>query len=234
LLHNLHAEDIKRFLEESIRKDLAQDPLFEKSLEIGKHAKNMFDSMNAYFSEIFDFHDGLRKELYSDMFCSSRMFIDSDLPLSFVKTLEDSILAEIDYIDVIDKRIRKERFDLIRYRSNRPKFERVCENHNRWIEGFDRLRSRVENVRVKLIWYVDFNNSESVEEIFENKTMAINLLDKSILDEFLASLQRNASEMETVITPAMDIPTFLQHETDEGTRALLGMMQILSGQEGNQ
>ncbi|MEM2970948.1 MAG: hypothetical protein QW270_00790 [Candidatus Bathyarchaeia archaeon] len=232
LFHNLHLEDLRKFLESQIRTGLSKDVLFEKAVEIGRYARNMFDSMDAYFSEIFHFHQELKKELHSEMFNVSKMFLNSDLPLSFVKAIGDSLLNEIDYVDVFDKEIRKERLDLIKYRDNRTKFKRVCEAHNLWVRKFDELRTRMERERVKLIWYVDFNNSGSVNEIFKDKTIKTSLLDKSMLHNFILNLQKQVQEMERLNASKMEIHSFLRYETDEGTRTLLRIMQNLSQQEG--
>ena len=64
------------------------------------------------------------------------MFLNSDLPLSFINVVSDSLLAEIDCIDIFDREIKREWLDLIKYRSNVTKFKRVCENHNRWVDAF--------------------------------------------------------------------------------------------------
>jgi len=234
LHHDLHIEDLRKFMESQIRKDLSEDPLFEKGIEISKYSRNMTELMDSYFSEIFSFHQELKRELHSDIFSVSKMFLNSDLPLPFVKTLGDSFVAEIDYLEVFDKEARRERLDLIRYRSNRPKFERVCKTHNLWVKRFDEVRSKMEQERVKLIWYVDFNNSASVDDIFKDKSIKMSLMDRATLYGFIRGLQKQVSEMETLNAQKTEIISFLDYETDEGTEALLGMMQILGRYEGMQ
>lgn len=227
-LYKLSVEDLKEFLTREIKKDLSEDLLFEKSIEIGRYARDMFKSMDSYFRQIFSFHEELKKDLYSKMFSASKMFLNSDLPLLFMKSIGDSLLAEIDYVSIFDKEIRKERFDLIKYRNNRPKFERVCEAHNLWVKKFDQIRSKMEHEQVKLIWYIDFNNSESVDEIFEDKIIKTSLLDKLVLNELIVNLQKYSQEMEKLNMSKIEIHTFLRREVDEGARTLVRMMQILN------
>jgi hypothetical protein len=230
-LYNLQRDDIKEFLEGQIREDLNEDPLFEKAIELGRYAQDMYKSMDDYFREIFEYHEERKKDLHIELFSISKIFVDSDLPLSFLKTLGDSLLAEMGYLDVFVREIRKEKLDLLKYRSNRPKFERVCENHNMWVDRFAKTRSKLELERVKLIWYVDFNNSKNVTEIFKDKPVKKGLLDKSTLSDFILGLLKQVEEMEKLVIPRLDVSSLLQHERDEASRVLIGVMQIISKQK---
>ncbi|MGC8895907.1 MAG: hypothetical protein ACP5LB_03950 [Candidatus Bathyarchaeia archaeon] len=232
LHYKLRFEDLKEYLESQIIADLSKDLLFEQAIEISRYARNMYELMDSYFHKIFNFHQELKKQLYSEMFSTSKMFLNSDLPISFVNTIGESLLTEIDYLDIFDKEIRKERFDLIRYRSNRPKFKRVCEKHNLWVKRFDEIREKMERERVKLVWYVDFNNSQGLSEVFKEKTIKVNLLNKSTLYQLILRLQEQTRRMEELNSSKIEFLSFLKQETDEGTKALLRMIQILNQQEG--
>ena len=122
---NWELEALKKFFKSQIKSDLEKDVLFEKSVEMSKYAKNMYESMDLYFKEIFDYYEQREKELSLDMFCVSKMFLNSDLPMSFLRSIEDSMLAEKDYIEICVKKIRQERLSLLRYRNNRTKFQSV-------------------------------------------------------------------------------------------------------------
>jgi hypothetical protein len=86
----------------------------------------------------------------------------------------------------------------------------------------------MEHEQVKLIWYIDFNNSESVDEIFEDKIIKTSLLDKLVLNELIVNLQKYSQEMEKLNMSKIEIHTFLRREVDEGARTLVRMMQILN------
>ena len=225
-------EELREYLKSQIQSHLERDPIFEKSVEIGRYSKNMFKSIESYFREIFGFHEELTKDLHSDIFGVSKMFLNSDLPLPFLKTTSDSSLAEIDYIAVFDKEIRKERLDLIVNRNHRRKFERICDLHNLWVTRFDERRNKMERERVKLIWYVDFNNSASVDEIFKDKSIRLSSLDKPILYNFIRGLLEQVKEMEKLNSAKMEWLSFLPCKIDNGTKAIIKMMQLLNQQQG--
>lgn len=227
LHHDLRLEDVRSFLEDQIKKDLTNDLMFEKSVEINRYSRDMLRSMDAYFKEIFDFHKSLKDELYMEIIDASRMYLNSDLPLSFLNSRTDSLLAEIEYIATFDKIIHKERLDLIRSRNNRVKFKRICDSHNDWVRQFAARRKQVEDERVRLLWYVDFNNSKTVDEIFKDKFLTIGLVKASILEDYISRLEKETEEMERLNFSKMKFKPILEEELDNGTRTLLGMMHIL-------
>lgn len=227
---NIPMEEFREYLKGEIEKDLKEDRLFEKSVEISRYSKNMFDLMESYFREIFAFHEERKKALHSDIFDISKVFLNSDLPLQFINTFGDSILAEIDYVGLFDKEIRKERLDLIVNSNNRTKFERICESHNAWVSQFSERRNRMDRQRVKVFWYVDFNNSASVNEIFKDKIIKTSCLKKQVLHNLIQVLQENVVEMEKLNATKMKF--FLPCKTDDETKAIVKMMNILSRQQG--
>lgn len=227
LAKHLNKEKLREFFEKQIKSDLEKDPLFEKSVEISKYARNMYELMDSYFGEIFDYYQQQQKRLSLDLFSLSKMFLNSDLPMPFATSLENSILAEKDYIEIYVRKIREERLSLMRYRNNRLKFQRVCDSHNRWVNRFWERLDAMDRERVKLIWYFDFNNSRSLNEIFKDKFIKTSLLDKQILSNFLNLLLNQVYEVEKLNASMMKPSSFLPFEFDDGTRAIRKIMQIL-------
>jgi hypothetical protein len=223
---NWELEALKEFFTNQIKSDLEKDVLFEKSVEISKYAKNMYESMDSYFKEIFDYYEQQQKELSLNMFCVSKMFLNSDLPMSFLRSIEDSMLAEKDYVEIYVKKIRHERLSLLRYRNNRTKFQRVCDSHNTWVNRLENRLAEMERGRVKLIWYVDFNNSVSFGDIFKDKIVKISFLEKQILLDLIKALQDQVHEMEKLNISMTEFSSFLPFEIDDGTRAIRKIMQL--------
>lgn len=225
---HLKIEKLRKWFQNQIKSDLQKDRIFEKSVELNKYAKNMYSMMDSYFREVFDYHKQQQKRLSSDMFCTSKMFLNSDLPMPFMRAIEDSLLNEIDSIKVFVKRIRYERLSLVRYRNNRIKFGRVCESHNRWANKFNDQRNELERLRVKLIWYVDFNNSANLNEILEDKIIKTSLLDKRVFFDFINTLQSQVLKMEKLNASMTKSTSFLPFEINEGTRAIHTIMYLLA------
>lgn len=227
---NLDREELRELFRKEITSDLEKDVLFEKSVELHKYTKNMYEFMDSYFREIFDYYEQRKKEQFIDMFCVSKMFLNSDLPMAFEFSVEDSILTEIDYIEIFTKRIKQERLSLLRHRNNRTKFKRVCDSHNVWIDRFRETSTQMEHDRVKLIWYVDFNNSASLNEILKDKTIKMKLLDKETLFNFINTLQNQVHQMEKLNASMTEPYSFLPFEIDDGTKTIRKIMQLLSSE----
>lgn len=225
---NLDREELREFFRKDITSDLEKDMLFEKSVELCKYAKNMYELMDSYFREIFDYYEQRKKERFINMFCVSKMFLNSDLPMAFAFSVEDSILAEIDYIEIFTKRIKQERLSLFRNRNNQTKFKRVCDSHNVWVDRFHETPAQMDHDRVKLVWYVDFNNSASLNEIFKDKTIKMKLLDKETLFNFINTLQNQVHQMEKLNASMTEPYSFLPFEIDDGTKAIRKIMQLLT------
>ena len=225
---NLDREELREFFRKKMKSNLEKDVLLEKSVELRKYTKNMYEFMDLYFREIFDYYEQRKKEQSIDMFCLSKMFLNSDLPMAFSGLVEDSILAEIDYIEIFTKRIKQERLGLLRNRNNQTKFQRVCDSHNVWIDRFNETPAQMEHDRVKLIWYVDFNNSASLNEIFKEKTIKMRLLDKETLFNFSNALQNQVHQMEKLNASMIEPYSFLPFKIDDGTKAIRKIMQLLT------
>jgi len=227
-LHIDFKKELIEYFKADIPKELDNDPLFEKSVELNRYAKDMSNKIRQYFKEIFKFNDNFKKSLNDDSLHVSKMFINSDLPISFLNTLNDSYQVEMDYIDIYNMEIKKERLGLIVNLANRIKFERLCKNHNAWVSAFDEKQDAMEQSRFKLIWYVDFNNSKSVDEVFKDKKLKKSSLDTSILNKFITNLREKVTAMEQLNSSLMDCSNLFLSEIDEGTKAILNMTEILS------
>lgn len=225
-------EELKEYLRSEFESDLKNDPLFEKSVEIRRYAESIFESIQSYFREIFGFHERLKRELHMDIFSVSKMLLNSDLPLPFLKTITDSLLAEIDYVDLYNKEIRRERLQLLTHRNDRKKFERICDSHNLWVDKFVKRRRKMENARVKLIWYASFNNSPTVNEVFKYKFIKLNALEKPILYSLIRALQEQVQEMEKLNSTKMEWLAFLPYETNDSTKTIVKIMQLLNEHQG--
>lgn len=225
---HLSMDILKEFLRKDIDSDLRKDELFEKAVEIGRYAKSMNNSMDSYFREIFTYHEKLKQDMNSKIFYVSKMFLNSDLPLSFLKSIGDSILVEKDHTDIFDKEIRKEWWNLLASRSNRPKFEKICDTHNLWIKEFSERQKQMERQRVKLVWYVDFNNSSNIDEVFKDKFVKKSLLDEGILRDLISELQKIVQEAEKLSMSRLEFHPFAEkHETESDVRTILEIMQII-------
>ena len=221
-------DQIVTFFRSEIKCDLQKDHLFEKSVEIRKYAKTMFDSMEKYFNNIFGFHEELKNEQSAELFNVSKLFLNSDLPETFLRAAHASSLVEVDYIDLFDRRIRKERLHLVANRNNRPKFEKICDSHNKWVHDFSEKLDTIQRDRVKLIWYIDINNSNSVEEIFKDKFIKTKQLDSVVLSQLIQNLERMTSELEALIIANLESPCLPTINVDESVKTITAMMEILN------
>jgi hypothetical protein len=220
------AKELRAFFKSKIKTDLEKDKTFEKAIEIQKYAKTMFESMIKYFNEIFVFHDNLKRKQNREVFYVSKMFLNSDLPLQFLKTVNTSILIQGDFIDIFNKRIRKERVSLITSQRSRPKFERVCNEHNKWVKGFCDRENAIERQRVKLLWYVDLCNSKNVNELFKQKTIKRNLMDQTVFSDLIENLRNENEALEELIYSNYEFAP-LEYQIDESVKALTTLVQII-------
>ncbi len=227
-LKKFQIEDLKRHLKTIVEDDLKEDPVFEKSVEIHKYVSDMWKYVASYFKQIFDHHSNLRKELDSELFDASRMYFNSDLPLSYLTTIEDAILIEKDYLETYEKRIRKERAQLLFSRDNRMKFERICDAHNRWIKPFTTRIEKLQRARIKLFWYVDFSNSATVDEIFQVKTIKSTALDMKIVQDFMEDINKQIHGIETLIEHEVQFSPFTSYAGNSGARSIRKIMELVA------
>jgi len=231
-IRTLSMEDIKGHLRKLLEADLRKDLVFEKSVEIGRYANDIWTFVNSYYAEIFSYHNDLKEEIDSRLFDVCRMFFGSDLPLSFLTSIENSLLIQKDYLDIYDRKMRSERLGLLTSRNNRRKFERMCDAHNRWITPFCERLDRVESTLVKLAWYVDFANSNTTQDIFKVKVLKSSCLDMKELAGLISHLQKEVEEVETLIEPMMEFHPFVSYEGKNGARAIRRLMELLNAPEG--
>jgi len=224
---DLKKELMKRF-EAMITKDFETDELFEKRVEIHRYAKDMSNSIESYFRETYKFNKERKKQLSYQMFTTSKMFLNSDLPISYVKTLNNSLLTEMDFIDLFEKEVRKEKLRLLVSRQNEIKFQRICEEHNVWANKFAEMRNTMDRIRVKLDWYIDFNNSKDVDEIFKEKIIKSSSLDRNVLFGFINELLESVRTMEKQNITKMGFDFSHSSDNDDGTMTMVKMMKLLS------
>lgn len=226
-LKNLQIEELKKHLGKMVEVDLEKDPVFEKAVELHKYTNDMSQYVSSYFREIFDHHGNIIKELDSELFDTSRLYFNSDLPLSFLTTIEDAIFIEKDYLEIYDKRIHKEHIQLLSSRNNRRKFERLCDAHNLWIKPFTKRIEKLQRSRIKLFWYVDFSNSTNVDEIFKVKIIKSNALDMGVIQNSIEDLKTQIHEIETLIEHELQFSFFTSYEENNGARSIRKIMELV-------
>lgn len=224
---HLERDKVLSFIENYIFCTLKEDSLFEEGFTLGRYTEDMFKYYISYFNNIFEYHDKLKKSLYGIVFGVSKMFLNSDLPLSFLNSISDAVLTEADYIDIFDKRIRDERLQLSVTRNDIRKFKRVCDSHNSWIKSFEEILDSIEDTRLKLIWYVDINCSQTISEIFQKKTIKKSMLDQETLFSFILELQRTTQNLEqTSSSVAKEFRPFLSYD-NVAAKTLSRIVRIL-------
>lgn len=224
-------EDFRAELVEFFKKDVIEtldnDPLYEKSVEIKQHANNMSKKLHLYFKEVGKFHMELKNSMHAELLHLSKLYLNSDLPISFLNAVSDSLTAAMDYIDVYNTEIYKERLGLIVNLRNKRKFERLCKKHNLWSAEFTKKQDALEKHRLKLIWYVDFNNSTTTEDIFKDKKIQMEKLDASIINEFIQEVEQQINEMEQINLSLMDYSDIIS-EFNEPNKTMLELIQTIS------
>jgi hypothetical protein len=223
---SLSLDELKEFFKKDIPSELSKDTTFEKTVQVSKFASNMSQYLGFYFREIFALNKKLIGEMNQNLFHFSKIFLNSDLPISFLRTVERSILAHRDYIAFFDKEIRKEHRDLIIYRSNRRKFDRVCDAHNKWAVLFEEKNERIDSERTKLFWYIDFNNSNCIDQIFTDKFIKMELLDKEVLEKYLENLQKFTTDLEELNYSRTSFEPLPATKVSDGAKAILSLMKL--------
>lgn len=226
LPQTLPLDELKEFFKKDIASVLSKDTTFEKAVQVQKYASNISQYLGSYFREIFELGRKLIEEANQDLFFFSRLFLNSNLPISFLRAVERSLLANKDFIAFFAKQIRREHRELIIYRSNQRKFDRVIDAHNKWAAVFGQKREKISRERTKLDWYVDFNNSSNLGEVFKEKFIKIELLDKKILDSFIANLLELTVELENLNYSRALFEPLPTDEVSDGTKAILSLMKL--------
>jgi len=220
---------IVTFLEDLIRKDFENDPLHKQAVELDKYAKDFHRYMQRYFDKIFDYHNKLKEDLLGYVFGASNFYLKSDFPPSFARTLTFSLLTECRFIDLYNRKIRRERLALITNYNNRTKFKRVCDIHNSWVDPLSSAIERITEMRVGLIWYVDFTHSKTLEEIFKPKKLKKSLLDEEYFFGMLVNIQRETYQFRRALVNLSKetFSTFPSRE-DPTVNMLCSVMETMS------
>jgi hypothetical protein len=230
-LKSLSIEEIAQYLEKDIKSHLEKDSLFEKSVEISRYVKDISKYLASYFGEIFEYHDNIRASIDHSIFNGCRMFFNSDLPFSFLSAIGDALLAEKDYMDVYDRRIHREYIGLLASRNNKKKFERLCDAHNQWVNPMTKKLDNIQRTRIKLMWYVDFSNSMSVDELFKIKPLKSSSLDKDALESIIVSLKDQTIDVKKIVESGFR-PSLIPCEIDSGVGTIVKVVDLLGSQEG--
>lgn len=223
---SLSLDELKEFFKKDIPSELSKDATFEKTVEVSKYASNISQYLGSYFREIFALNRKLMGKMNQALFHFSKIFLNSDLPISFLRTVERSILAYKDYIAFFDKEIRKEHRELIIYRNNKRKFDRVCDAHNKWVALLEEKSDRIDHERTKLFWYIDFNNSNRIDEIFADKFIKMELLDKEVLGKYLENLQKFTTDLEELNYSRTSFEPLPATKVSDGAKAILSLMKL--------
>jgi hypothetical protein len=223
-------EDVKEYLKIKIKKSLQEDKVFEKQVEITKYTKSLNQHLSGYFTNIFEHHKKLKHRFDGTIKSYYLLYFLSDLPLSVLKILENAEMVQKDYIDIYDKKVQSEKVKLIGFLNNRVKFQRICDEHNGWMKPFNERLDRIESLTVKIVWYIDFCNCNSVEEILKRKEILSSKIDASALKEMLSELDTLNKEIENLIRPKLEFKAMIN--TDDSTsNALLKIFSLLDTPE---
>jgi hypothetical protein len=184
-----------KFFEKMIREDFETDPLQKESARIGKYANDFHHYMLRYFKEVFDFNEGLKKDRMGYVQATSYIYLRSDFPPSFARTVALSLLSECRFIDIYNRRIKREYSRFLSSYNDQTKFKRLCNAHNLWVGSVDSLINEIDNIRVGLIWYVEFTQSKKVEDLFKPKPLKKSLLDQEYFFGVLINLQKKTEQL---------------------------------------
>ena len=224
---NFSIDELTAYLEKQIKCEIEKDKLFEGIVEVSKYAHSISFSLEKYFNNIYKVNKEEKERNMDDLFEISKGFLNSDLPEIFLNDISTSFLVENDFTDLYNKRIRKEHLGLIATRNNKTKFERLCNEHNNWVRDFSQKVDVIGHNRTKLIWYVDINNSNSLEELFKDKFITTKVLDNQVLSQLIESFEKTTSELELLVTKNIDFPCVLKVGADDSIKTLTKMMEII-------
>lgn len=224
---NFTVEEIVAYFQKEIKKDLEQDKFFEKSVEVGKYATSMFESMRKYFAQIYDLNNAEKEKNSYDIFTISRLFLNSDLPDEFYKAISNSYLTENDFLDIFDRTIRKEYLMLVNCKANRTKFVRICDHHNTWVREFTDKINLIDKNRTKLIWYVDLNNSHTIDELFKDKFIKTEELDSEVLTQLISAVTEISDKLEELVLQNLR-PCLPPTEVNDSMKAIAEMMDVIN------
>ena len=188
-------KQIEERLTRCITEDLKEAPLIKTQERINKYQKEIKKYLKKYFKEIYDHIDELIDFYQGQILKSSRGFLNSDLPPSFLRTISLSFKTEQKFFEIYKKKIKKEEFHLKLNYNNQKKFNRIIDQHNEWVDRLNPFLDDMAAQCLALIWYVDIWNSKSLDELFEEKTHRMSSLDKETFENMLVQLESMIKEV---------------------------------------
>jgi len=227
-LRNFSLDDLKNRFKIMVTEDIQKDKIFEKGVEIKKYSNNLQRYLLKYFQEIFAYQDQQQEKLNSRLFDFCRMFYNSDLPLQYLKVGGDAILVQRDFKDHYVKRLHREYLALLKNRSNDKKCEKICDEHNKWIKPFNEQRIAINRLWLRLVWYIDFNNSPTVNDIFKTKTIQSENLDMQVVQDLTNQMYLLVQKMDNLLDSFIEFKPFTSYEGKDGARAIRKIMELLN------
>jgi len=225
---NFTLNDLVCYFEEKIKNDLEQDILFEETVEVGKYTQSMDTSMDKYFARIYDVNEKEKTKKGEGAFSIARLFLNSNLSDEFFKTVTNSYFVEKDFSDVFERRLRKEQLDLNNARNNRKKFVKLCEEHNTWVQNFSDIVTLIEDTRIKLIWYVELNNSKTIDELFKEKFLFQENLCSVFLAKLVDTLREATNRLEEFVLSNLKKPILPPSNADDAVKTITDLIHLLT------
>ena len=221
-------EKLLSHVESEIKKAITQDKLFEDKVELSKYAHSMNTYMHKYYQKTKPVSENSKERNNQDSRGFSKIFLNSNLPDCFLSIVTRSFLVENDFSDLYQRKIDKEKIGLIANQHNNRKFERLCDNHNHWVKGFTEKVTAISRNRTKLIWYIDLNNSKTLEELFKEKQVSTTNLDINILQQLMETVENETNVLEQMMIDDPDAFDWtLSIEKTDGMRIITEMINTL-------
>lgn len=225
---HLDFNEVNNRLQKMIEETVKNDPMHAVSVRLTKYANDFYRKMEPYFGEIYDYEKNVREDLMSRALMHTKECLISDIPPSYIRGLTSSFLTERKYSELYDYRIRREKVKLITVRNNRVKFERVCNNHNHWVDILHSSVNPMIDSCIRLVWYVDLCNSRAVDEIFEFKELKKSNLDDEHFFGLLLDLNRRTEKVrQTLIKMNREIFVETTDREDPTADLLCNVMDIV-------
>lgn len=227
---NLGLKEIRKVMETKIAKDIKKDPLHKVASDLSNYANNFYEKMEKYFDGIFEFDAELKKRKHYTVFSLSKDYLMSDLPSSYIQILSSSFLTETKFLTLYDDTIRRERLHLRVVRYDNRKFKRICDNHNNWVDKLKLLHESMLDSRIKLLWYVDFHNCDTADEVFELKELKKSRIDMETFFGYVIELQKKTDHFRKSIIDLNRKLFEVSYNRDDSTVNLLcNSVELLNG-----
>lgn len=219
-------EQIRNHLTKILEEQLKKSEVLEKSVQMKKYCHGINKYLQSYFAEIYKYHDRIRDDAMREMHTTCKDFFNSDLPLSFLKTIESECLCVSDYLDIYDKRLKEEHFKLIQNLHNERKFKNLLNEHNQWIDPFTERLDRMEHARVKLMWYIDLCNCSKIDDFDKSKPIRVNNLNIQYFNSLTREIEELVSKTSALIRPYIEFHPLSSYE-DASAMVIRNVMDLL-------